>query len=54
MKLLAQYIKRSHDFLWSADIDTSSALRRRLVLTLRTAYAVGRATSAKANSRCAP
>lgn len=42
MKLLTQYIKRSHDFLWSADIGASPALRRRLVLTLRTVCAVGR------------
>jgi hypothetical protein len=42
MKLLTQFIKHSHDFLWSEDIDTSSTLHRRLVLTLRTVYAVGR------------
>jgi hypothetical protein len=42
MKLLTKFIKRSHDFLWSEDIDTSSTLHRRLVLTLRTVYAVGR------------
>jgi hypothetical protein len=36
MKLLTQYIKRSHDFLWSSDIGASPALRRRLVMTLRT------------------
>jgi hypothetical protein len=42
MKLLTQYIKRTHVFLWGEELDTSFALRRRLVLTLRTVYAVGR------------
>jgi len=42
MKLLAQIITRSHDLLWGEDLATASALRRRLVLALRTVYAVGR------------
>src|SRR5512139_2440160 len=42
MKLLAQITKRSDDFLWGGDLGAVSALRRRLVLTLRTLYAVGR------------
>jgi len=42
MNLLTQIIKRSHDFLWGEDLSTVPALRRRLVLTLRTVYAVGR------------
>jgi len=42
MKLLTEYIKRSHDFLWGEDLGVAPALRRRLVLTLRTLYAVGR------------
>lgn len=42
MKLLAQITKHSHDFLWGEDLGASSALRRRLVLALRTVYAFGR------------
>ena len=42
MKLLSEFIKRSYDFLWGEDIGAASAFRRRLVLTLRTVYAVGR------------
>lgn len=41
-KLLTQTIKRTHDFLWDSDIDTTSALNRWLVFTLRTVYALGR------------
>jgi membrane protein len=42
MKLLTRIAKRSNDYLWGEDLGVVSALRRRLVLTLRTAYAVGR------------
>ncbi len=42
MKLLSQFTKRSHDLLWGEDLGAASVLRRRLVLTLRTVYAVGR------------
>lgn len=42
MKLLTQITKRSHDFLWGENLGASSVLRRRLVLALRTVYAVGR------------
>jgi len=42
MKLLTEYIKRSYDFLWGEDLGAAPALRRRLLLTLRTVYAVGR------------
>jgi hypothetical protein len=35
MKLPTQFIKRSHDFLWSAGIVTCSALHRRLELLIR-------------------
>jgi membrane protein len=42
MKLLTQITRRSNDFLWGEDLGVVSALRRRLVLTLRTVYAVGR------------
>jgi membrane protein len=42
MKLLTQFTRRSHDFLWGVDLGGVSMLRRRLVLTLRTVYAVGR------------
>ena len=42
MKLLTQITQRSHDFLWGEDLGAVSMLRRRLVLALRTVYAVGR------------
>jgi membrane protein len=42
MKLLTQLTKRSHDFLWGEDLGATSALRRRLILSLRTLYAIGR------------
>jgi len=42
MKLLAQLTTRAHDFLWGEDLMKVSALRRRLVFTLRTLYAIGR------------
>ncbi|MGB5080696.1 MAG: YihY/virulence factor BrkB family protein [Burkholderiales bacterium] len=42
MKLLTQITTRSHDLLWGEDLGAASALRRRLVLALRTVYAVGR------------
>ena len=42
MKLLTQITKRSHDLLWGEDLGAASVLRRRLVLTLRTVYAIGR------------
>ena len=42
MTLLTQITQRAHDFLWGEDLAAVSALRRRLVLTLRTVYAVGR------------
>lgn len=42
MKLLTQITKRSHDFLWGENLGASSVPRRRLVLALRTVYAVGR------------
>jgi membrane protein len=42
MKLLTRIAKRSNDYLWGEDLGVVSALRRRLVLTLRTVYAVGR------------
>ncbi len=42
MKLLAQLTSRAHDFLWGGDLGAASRLRRRVVLTLRTLYAVGR------------
>ena len=42
MKLLTQITQRSHDFLWGEDLGAVSMLRRKLVLTLRTVYAVGR------------
>jgi len=42
MNLLTQFIKRLHDILWGEDLSAISALRRRLVLTLRTVYAIGR------------
>jgi len=42
MKLLTQFTKRSHDFLWGEDLGATSAQHRRLVLSLRTVYAVGR------------
>ncbi len=42
MKLLIEFKKRSYDFLWGEDLASASVLRRRLVLTLRTLYAVGR------------
>jgi membrane protein len=42
MKSITELIKRFYDFLWGEDISAASALRRRLVLTLRTLYAVGR------------
>lgn len=42
MNLLTQIIKRSHNILWGEDLSAVSALRRRLVLTLRTVYAIGR------------
>ncbi len=42
MKLLTQYIRRFHDFLWDADLGAASMLRRKLMLALRTVYAVAR------------
>lgn len=42
MKLLSQITKRSYDFLWGADLAAVSMPRRRLVLALRTVYAIGR------------
>jgi membrane protein len=42
MKQITELIKRFYDFLWGEDISAATALRRRLVLTLRTLYAVGR------------
>jgi membrane protein len=42
MKLLARLTSRAHDFLWGGDLDAASRLRRRVVLTLRSLYAVGR------------
>jgi membrane protein len=42
MKLLTQFTKRSHDFLWGEDLGAVSRLRRKLLLALRTVYAVGR------------
>lgn len=42
MKLLTQLNKRSHDFLWGADLAAASMPRRRLVLALRIVYAIGR------------
>jgi len=42
MKLLTEITKRAHDFLWGEDLAAASTLRRRLILTLRTVYAVGR------------
>ena len=42
MKLLAQFSRRAHDFLWGEDLGAASAPRRRLVLALRMVYAVGR------------
>jgi len=42
MKLHIQILQRAHDFLWGEDLGAASPLRRRLVLTLRTVYAVGR------------
>ncbi len=42
MKLLTQFTKRSHDFLWGEDLATAPALRRRLVFALRMVYAIGR------------
>jgi len=42
MKLLTQITRRAYDFLWGEDIGSAPALRRRLILTLRTLYAVGR------------
>ncbi len=45
MKLLAQIARRSNDLLWGENLGAASALRRRLVLMLRTVYAVGRDVS---------
>jgi len=42
MKLLTQFTRRSHDFLWGEDLGAVSRLRRKLLLALRTVYAVGR------------
>jgi membrane protein len=42
MKLLTQFTRRSHDFLWGKDLGAVTMLHRRLVLVLRTVYAVGR------------
>jgi len=42
MKLLTQITKHVYDFLWGKDIGSASVLRRRLILSLRTLYAVGR------------
>ena len=42
MKLLKQITHRAHDFLWGEDLGAASLLRRKLVLALRTLYAVGR------------
>ena len=42
MKLLTQISKRSHDFLWGADMGAASGLHRRLVHALRMVYAIGR------------
>ncbi|MDH3514459.1 MAG: YihY/virulence factor BrkB family protein [Gammaproteobacteria bacterium] len=35
-------MKQAHDFLWGGDLDAVSGLRRRLVLSLRMLYAIGR------------
>lgn len=42
MKLIKQITAYSHDLLWGGDLGAASLLRRKLVLTLRTLYAVGR------------
>jgi membrane protein len=42
MKLNIHFKKLSHDFLWGEDLGAVSSLRRRVVLTLRTLYAIGR------------
>jgi len=42
MKLLTQFTRRSHDLLWGEDLGAVSRLRRKLLLALRTVYAVGR------------
>jgi membrane protein len=39
---LKELQSRAHDFLWGEDLAKVSVLRRRLVITLRTLYAVGR------------
>ena len=40
MKLLTEFTRRSHDFLWGEDLGAVSSLRRKLLLALRTVYAV--------------
>ena len=42
MKLINQLLERFHTFLWSGDLAAFSNWHRRLVLTLRMLYAVGR------------
>jgi membrane protein len=42
MKRLTQITRRFYDLLWGEDLGAASGLRRRLVLTLRLVYAVGR------------
>jgi membrane protein len=42
MKLFTQYANRAHGFLWGGDLGADSGLRRRLVLSLRTLYAIAR------------
>jgi len=42
MRLIKDFSKRCHDFLWGGDLGSAPVFHRKLVLTLRTVYAVGR------------